>query len=385
MDISKHLEKLAVCSWSSYPSDASVIVYDNNPAPQSGQIVFFQFDYLAGGSGIIDLLENAVTYLMAQETPPDGSISGTVTLEGMGNHSGVTVTSYPGGGSAVTDATGFYHIEGLYDATYTVESTKPDWSTAQVEGVVVSGGLPTTGVDMMLYPVSTVEHCRTPNLPIPDSNPSGVYDTITVPEDMDISDVQVYVNIPHTYIGDLIVEITSPEATTVRLHNRTGGSADNLVGWYDSELTVDGPGALADFAGESSLGGWTLHVSDNAGADVGTLVEWCVEITGGSPQTGVEDAEVPVRHVLVGASPNPFNPVTKVAYGVPFDTEVRLVVYNVAGQVVRTLVDGAVEAGYHTAVWDGRDERGKSAASGVYFCRMEADGFDDSTKMVLLK
>jgi len=332
-----------------------------------------------------NLLENAVTYLMAQETPPDGSISGTVTLEGQSNHSGVTVTSYPGGGSATTNADGSYHIEGLYDATYSVEATKTDWSTSVVEGVVVSGGMPTTGVDMMLYPVTTVEYCRTPGLPIPDSNPSGVYDTITVPEDMDISDVQIYVNIPHTYIGDLIVEITSPEATTVRLHNRTGGSADNLVGWYDSELTVDGPGALADFAGESSLGAWTLHVSDNAGADVGTLVEWCVEITGGSPQTGVEDAEVPVRHVLVGASPNPFNPVTKVAYGVPFDTEVRLVVYNVAGQVVRTLVDGEVEAGYHTAVWDGRDERGKSAASGVYFCRMEADGFDDSTKMVLLK
>ncbi len=73
--------------------------------------------------------------------------------------------------------------------------------------------------------MTTVEHCSTPALPIPDSTPAGVYDTITFAEEMDISEVEVYVDITHTYIGDLIVEVTSPEGTTVRLHNRTGGSA----------------------------------------------------------------------------------------------------------------------------------------------------------------
>ena len=375
-----------VCNWSSYPSDASVIVYDDNPNPQSGQIVFFQFDYAEGGAGITDLLENAVTYLMTQEGLPEGSISGTVTLEGQTDHSGVTVVTQPGGATATTDASGYYLIEDLYDATYTVEASKPDWSTAVVEGVVVSGGMPTTGVDMMLYPVTTVEYCSSPGLSIPDDNPSGIYDTITFTEDMDISEVEVYVDITHTYIGDLIVELTSPEGTTVRLHNRSGGSSDNIVGWYDSELAVDGPGSLSDYAGESSSGSWTLHVSDNAGADVGTLNEWCVRVTGGSP-TGVEDGDVdvPVSHVLRGASPNPFNPVTVVSYGVPTETVVRLAVYNVAGRLVRTLVDGTVEAGYHSALWDGRDERGEAVGSGVYFCRMEAEGFEDTAKLVLLK
>jgi subtilisin-like proprotein convertase family protein len=363
-----------------------VIVYDDNPNPLSGQIVFFEFDYLAGTpSGVMQLLENAVVYLVTPEVPPDGGISGTVQLQGMGDHSGVTVTAMPGGGTDVTDVSGGYSIEGLYDGTYTVTAEKADWSVGFVEDVVVSGGAMTTGVDMMLSPVVTYKHCESPALAIPDMNPSGVYDSLTFPEDVTVSDVEVYVDITHTYIGDLIVEVTSPEGTTVRLHNRSGGGADNLVGWYDTELAVNGPGALSDFLGESSMGEWTLWVSDNAGSDFGTVNQWCVQVTGGS-QTGVEDdEEVPSVHVLRGASPNPFNPVTTLSYGVPHDTEVRLAVYSVAGRLVRTLVDGPVVAGYHRVVWDGRDDHGEATASGVYFCRMESESFEGTTKVVLLK
>ncbi len=64
------------------------------------------FDYLAAGTGRVDLLENTVVYLMAFETPPDGSISGRVCLEGEGDHSGITVTLTPGGDVEYTDAGG---------------------------------------------------------------------------------------------------------------------------------------------------------------------------------------------------------------------------------------------------------------------------------------
>ena len=379
-------DAVTVCSWTSYPSDASVIVYDNNPNPASGQIVFFQFDYLAGApAGVMALLENAVTYLMAQEGAPDGGISGQVCMEGMAEHGGIIVAAYPGGATDVTDASGYYSIDGLYDGLYTVTATMDGWSTGVVDGVLVSGGGMTPGVNSMLYPVTVYEHCSSPALAIPDNVPAGVYDTIAFTGELSISDVEVYVDITHTYIGDLVVEVTSPEGTTVRLHNRTGGSAANIVGWYDSEIAVDGPGALMDFAGESSSGDWTLWVSDNAGADVGTVNQWCVKVMGGGP-TGVdEEFDTPMTYVLRGASPNPFNPVTTVSYGTPSEAKVSLVVYNVAGRQVRTLVDGEVDAGYHVAVWDGRDDHGVEVSSGVYFCRMVAEGFDDSTKMVLLK
>ncbi len=376
-----------VTSWTSYPSDASIIVYDDNDDPLSGQIVFFQFDYLAGAYGaMVALLENTVTYLMALETPPEGSISGTVTLEGQTNHSGVTVVADPGGASVVTNVVGDYVLDGLIDGTYTVTASKPDWSTSVVEGVVVSGGGSVTGVNMVLYPMTTAEHCSTPAVAIPNDDPLGVYDYITFTENVVITDVEVYIDITHTAIGELVVEVTSPEGTTVRLHNRTGTFADDIVGWYDSELTVDGPGALSDFMGESTLGEWTLFVSDAQGASFfGTLNEWCVHVLGGS-STGVDDEfGTPVTYVLRGVSPNPFNPVTRVCYGSPTESRVHLAVYNVAGRLVRTLFDGEVDPGYHSVVWDGRDNNGVEVGSGVYFCRMEAEGFDDSTKMVLLK
>ena len=88
---------------------------------------------------------------------------------------------------------------------------------------------------------------------------------------------------------------------------------------------------------------------------------------------------------LVQNAPNPFNPVTKIAYHVPCDSEVTIRVFDVSGRAVRTLVDGVVEPGRHVAVWNGRNDAGESVGSGIYFCTMEAPDFHDSRKMTLLK
>ncbi len=115
---------------------------------------------------------------------------------------------------------------------------------------------------------------------IPDNDPGGVISTISVPDSGCVLDVDVYVNITHTYRGDLIVELASPAGTVVRLHNRTGGSADDLVTTYNQgSVDPDGPGSLDSFNGESLNGGWQLRVSDNADLDVGTLNEWALIVT----------------------------------------------------------------------------------------------------------
>jgi hypothetical protein len=122
------------------------------------------------------------------------------------------------------------------------------------------------------------------------------------------------------------------------------------------------------------------------GAMVGLLENTVTYLMAQEEPTGVDDElDTPVTYVLRGVSPNPFNPMTTVSYASPTGSRVRLAVYNVAGRHVRTLVDGEVDPGYHVAVWDGRDDRGVEVGSGVYFCRMEAEGFDDTIKMVLLK
>jgi len=84
-------------------------------------------------------------------------------------------------------------------------------------------------------------------------------------------------------------------------------------------------------------------------------------------------------------APNPFNPQTRIEYSLPEAAEVKLVVYNVLGQQVNTLVDGFQEAGAKSVIWNGQDEKGTTVASGIYFYRMEAGDFAMTRKMMMLK
>jgi hypothetical protein len=94
----------------------------------------------------------------------------------------------------------------------------------------------------------------------------------------------------------------------------------------------------------------------------------------------------PAAYDLSYSYPNPFNPLTTIRYDVPEpEGVVTLAIYNVRGEALRTLVDGEKPAGSHTARWDGRDDRGVAAASGVYFVRMTAGDFKKTQKLVLTK
>jgi hypothetical protein len=83
--------------------------------------------------------------------------------------------------------------------------------------------------------------------------------------------------------------------------------------------------------------------------------------------------------------PNPFNPATTIRYQIGAAGAVTLRVYDVTGRLVRTLVDGQRVPGAYEARWDGRDERGRGVASGVYFYRLHAGDFTRTRRMVLLK
>jgi hypothetical protein len=101
--------------------------------------------------------------------------------------------------------------------------------------------------------------------------------------------------------------------------------------------------------------------------------------------TGIEDDPV-ARLVLRDNYPNPFNPKTNIAFELPRPARVTLRVYDIAGRLVRTILDDVqTEAGSHAEVWDGRSDRGDRLASGVYLSRLEVDGEALSRTMVLLK
>jgi len=95
--------------------------------------------------------------------------------------------------------------------------------------------------------------------------------------------------------------------------------------------------------------------------------------------------QVPSDFELSQNYPNPFNPETKIKFQLPIASKVILKVYNMLGQEVRTLVDSDMRAGYHSVVWDGRNDMGIQVASGVYIYRIKAAKYVTSRKMVLLK
>jgi len=81
-------------------------------------------------------------------------------------------------------------------------------------------------------------------------------------------------DIEHPSIGQLTVVLTSPLGTSVTLHNRTGSITDDIIGNYDENLPVDGPGSLGDFLGQPVQGDWTLTVADHQFGALGIFHSW---------------------------------------------------------------------------------------------------------------
>jgi hypothetical protein len=101
-----------------------------------------------------------------------------------------------------------------------------------------------------------------------------------------------------------------------------------------------------------------------------------VNITGG---------DAPRAYRLAQNFPNPFNPSTTIKFDMKAKGLVTIRIYNVAGELVRTLVNEARDAGAYSAVWDGRNNIGTDVASGIYFNKMETAGFQATKKLVLLR
>ena len=97
------------------------------------------------------------------------------------------------------------------------------------------------------------------------------------------------------------------------------------------------------------------------------------------------DVALPQLPELYQNFPNPFNPSTAIEFTAPRRTEAKLEVFNIVGQKVRTLIDGAIESGRHNVVWDGKDSQGQSVASGIYLYRLTIDHHDITRRMILLK
>lgn len=129
---------------------------------------------------------------------------------------------------------------------------------------------------------------------------------------------------------------------------------------------------------------------------VNPLVEWAspnflatftsddtTEVEGNKAEdTGTD--RIPGGYHLYQNVPNPFNAQTKIQYQIPMDSQVRLSIYNMKGQLINVLIEGYERRGAYGAYWDGKDSKGKEVGSGVYLCRLQVGGFVSLRKMLLL-
>ena len=172
----------------------------------------------------------------------------------------------------------------------------------------------------------------------------------------------VYVSGSYAYVADgyeglRVIDISDPTSPLE-------------VGYYDTGGHAFGVYVLGSYAyvADSDDG---LHILRFIGAEP-------LEVRG-------FETVLPEEYALYQNRPNPFNPVTVIGYDLPEGAEVRLEIYNLLGQRVRSLVNGWQGAGCYKVVWDGRDDEGEEVSAGIYLYRLEAGKLSKARKMVLVK
>ena len=103
------------------------------------------------------------------------------------------------------------------------------------------------------------------------------------------------------------------------------------------------------------------------------------------PPAALDLAALPKTYALYPAHPNPFNPETTLPFYLPTRGQIRLRIYDLLGQPIRTLVDDAFPAGFHQQVWQGLDDQGQTVGSGLYLVEMQAQDWRQIRKVMLLK
>lgn len=243
-------------------------------------------------------------------------------------------------------------------------------------------------------PVQTI--CRE-GINVPINDHATIRDSVLVISGAtNVSDVNVRIdNISHTWVSDLSIYLKNNLNTGMRLFNKTGGSGDNFVFTiFDDSASTIIDSAAAPFTGRfrpnqslnvfngnyNPSGSWVLTITDTATGDTGFLTKWCLVIQYMTISGVVQTIEIPNTYKLYQNYPNPFNPVTKIKYGLPKNGNVKLTVYDELGKEVDVLVDGYRQANTYEEVFDATN-----LPSGVYYYRLDADGFSETKKMVIIK
>ncbi len=183
---------------------------------------------------------------------------------------------------------------------------------------------------------------------IPDNNSSGITSIINVSDNFVVTDVNVNIDISHTWIRDLQIYLKSPDGTEVLLYDRSCGSGNvgkvNINAIFDDAATTTvcdnanpaisgitkSDNLLSTFNNVSSQGDWTLKIVDNAAQDTGTLNNWSVELCQTNATASVDDFIFKEFVVY----PNPFNDSFTISLSANTSDDVIVTLYDISGRVI---------------------------------------------------
>jgi alpha-amylase len=191
---------------------------------------------------------------------------------------------------------------------------------------------------------------------------------------MNVWDVSWNANTQRLYVTGF----TGASGSYVPRIYRTGVMANSAASDVVTAMTVNLPSnsRLYSLDAETS--------SANAGGDKSQIAYYGALGVVKSSAPATSDEQPATSYELFANYPNPFNPTTTITYQLPQAGRVSLRIYNMLGQLVRTLIDAEIDAGVHAASWDAKNNRGEFVASGVYIYQFRVGNQIVSTKKMLL-
>ena len=201
------------------------------------------------------------------------------------------------------------------------------------------------------------------------------YPTNRGPDLVDQADTTIAENEYLTFI----LEATDPDEDSITFSSPdlpSGATLDAVTGVFEWTPTYQQAGLYTVTFIATDFG--TPALADTEQTDI--TVTDVVEVEDGEGEGLRSHAQY-----LAQNYPNPFGSSTTIAYSLRAPGRVRVSIYDIRGALVREVVKERVAAGVHRVVWDGRDTRGRTVGSGIYFCRLEAGDFAETRRMVLLR
>ncbi|KAA3615273.1 MAG: T9SS C-terminal target domain-containing protein [Calditrichaeota bacterium] len=259
-----------------------------------------------------------------------------------------------------------------------------------------------SGVGVFHCSIFDVDKNGTPNIFTGSSYPKTIVNTEFIGTDVE-NPADYMTSVVYTGEADVMgnIVVTDSAGVMTTTFSNTGAFASKTQAHYMGEgLDFDGDGNFEVLSSYQSVVDsisttnytWneTTSMWDTVVTKVANPKPWTVSVFEftGTPDAVKTDFDLitPDDYTLEQNYPNPFNPSTKIQYKLPLQKKVSLKIYNIRGQLIKTLVNGQVQdAGTHEVVWNGLNKNGVRVASGVYVYSLEFGNFKKTKRMTLLK